>query len=286
MTRRHSILGLILVAALAATSAPAWAQSAGTESPAGVQNDPNLNPSLAPQPRVAGKPPGATHALPQGPNAAWGPQQGATWIAASQFTVSLSTGAPTLTYAGNHFYNSPGSASPTRYYAQLQVEPGVLISHLSCDYNDSSAANNISFAWQRYTTDFAGGGSTNVTIDSFTTAGTPGVDFDFLLGPETMQIYDGATDDLINHYIAADVAGDTSIAGCFAFWNRQVAPAPAVATFGDVPTNHIFFQFIEALSDSQITGGCGGGNYCPDDPVTRGQMATFIAKALGLGFPY
>jgi hypothetical protein len=66
------------------------------------------------------------------------------------------------------------------------------------------------------------------------------------------------------------------------WWHRSVSPAPATATFGDVPTDHIFFQFIEALAASGITGGCGGGNYCPDAPVTRGQMATFLAKALGL----
>jgi hypothetical protein len=68
-------------------------------------------------------------------------------------------------------------------------------------------------------------------------------------------------------------------------WNRQVSPAPASATFGDVPTSHPFFQFVEALSRSGITGGCGGGNYCPDEPLTRGQMAVFLAKALGLQWP-
>jgi hypothetical protein len=52
-----------------------------------------------------------------------------------------------------------------------------------------------------------------------------------------------------------------------------------------VPTSHPFFQYIEALAGSGITGGCGNGNYCPDNPVTRGQMAVFLAKALGLNFP-
>jgi hypothetical protein len=65
----------------------------------------------------------------------------------------------------------------------------------------------------------------------------------------------------------------------------QVSPAPSVATFNDVPTSHPFFQFVEALAASGITGGCGGGNYCPDAPLTRGQMAVFLAKALGLHFP-
>jgi hypothetical protein len=64
-----------------------------------------------------------------------------------------------------------------------------------------------------------------------------------------------------------------------------VSPAPNTPTFGDVPVDHPFFQFIEALAKSGITGGCGSGNYCPDNPVTRGQMAVFLAKALGLQFP-
>jgi hypothetical protein len=65
----------------------------------------------------------------------------------------------------------------------------------------------------------------------------------------------------------------------------QVSPAPATATFGDVPTSSPQFQFVEALVAAGITAGCGGGNYCPNSPLTRGQMAVFLAKALGLNFP-
>jgi S-layer homology domain len=69
-------------------------------------------------------------------------------------------------------------------------------------------------------------------------------------------------------------------------WIRQVSPAPLEASFGDVPTNHPFFQFVEALAASGITAGCGSGNYCPEAPLTRGQMAAFLAKALGLHWPF
>jgi len=65
-------------------------------------------------------------------------------------------------------------------------------------------------------------------------------------------------------------------------YRLQVSPAPEVATFNDVPTSHPFFQYVEALAAAGITGGCGGGNYCPDAPLTRGQMAVFLSKALGL----
>lgn len=68
-------------------------------------------------------------------------------------------------------------------------------------------------------------------------------------------------------------------------YRLQVSPAPAVASFSDVPTNHTFFQFVEALAASGITAGCGGGKFCPNQPLTRGQMAVFLSKALGLHWP-
>ena len=63
-----------------------------------------------------------------------------------------------------------------------------------------------------------------------------------------------------------------------------VTPAPGTATFNDVPTTHPFFRYIEALSNSGITGGCSVSPplYCPNNNVTRGQLAVFLAKALGL----
>lgn len=37
---------------------------------------------------------------------------------------------------------------------------------------------------------------------------------------------------------------------------------------------------IEALVAEGITQGCGEDRYCPDDPVSRGQMASFIARGV------
>jgi hypothetical protein len=72
--------------------------------------------------------------------------------------------------------------------------------------------------------------------------------------------------------------------GLRVFFRLQVSPTPAGASFADVPPTHPFFRFIEALARSGITSGCGGGNFCPDAPITRGQMAAFLAIALGLHF--
>ena len=79
--------------------------------------------------------------------------------------------------------------------------------------------------------------------------------------------------------------GNVSWSQLRVIYRLQVSPAPATATFGDVPIGHPAFRFVEALAASGITGGCGGGNYCPDAPLTRAQMAVFLSSALGLHFP-
>ncbi len=49
-------------------------------------------------------------------------------------------------------------------------------------------------------------------------------------------------------------------------------------TFDDVPANYWAYPFIELLSASGVTSGCGGGNYCPAQSVTRAQMAVFLER--------
>jgi hypothetical protein len=48
--------------------------------------------------------------------------------------------------------------------------------------------------------------------------------------------------------------------------------------FNDVPTSNTFHDDITWLADTGVTLGCGGGDYCPDAPVTRGQMAAFMHR--------
>jgi len=51
--------------------------------------------------------------------------------------------------------------------------------------------------------------------------------------------------------------------------------------FADVPPGDLFYTEIGKLSAHGITLGCGNGNYCPNDPVTRQEMAAFIMRAKG-----
>ncbi len=59
-------------------------------------------------------------------------------------------------------------------------------------------------------------------------------------------------------------------------------PPPCQGIFGDVTCPSTFADWIEQLSNEQITGGCGGGNYCPQNANTRGQMAVFLTKTFHL----
>jgi len=55
-------------------------------------------------------------------------------------------------------------------------------------------------------------------------------------------------------------------------------PPPCSGHFPDVPCPSTFADWVEDLAAQGITGGCGGGNYCPTNPVTRQQMAVFLLK--------
>ena len=61
--------------------------------------------------------------------------------------------------------------------------------------------------------------------------------------------------------------------------------APA-AGFSDIEGS-VHAGSIDALAASGVTAGCSADPllYCPNDPVTRGQMATFLVRAMSLWFP-
>jgi hypothetical protein len=61
------------------------------------------------------------------------------------------------------------------------------------------------------------------------------------------------------------------------------SPPPACSPpniFNDVPETSPFCRWIEELSNRGVVSGCGGGNYCPSDAVTREQMAVFVLRTL------
>jgi hypothetical protein len=55
-------------------------------------------------------------------------------------------------------------------------------------------------------------------------------------------------------------------------------------SFNDVPSSHIFSNYVETFRLRGITAGCSTTppRYCVDDPTTRGQMAVFILASMDI----
>ena len=175
------------------------------------------------------------------------------------------------------------------FIAPLHLPSGAQITSLRLDYYDASPAGRalgllVKCDYRGQNCSFISGEAGCGTTICSDTAGADG--YGTVVTPVSGS---GTVDNFANRYYLAagnDVTdGSVAISQFVVGYVLQVSPAPDLATFADVPTSHPFFQFVEALAASGITGGCGGGNYCPDAPLTRGQMAVFLAKALGLEFP-
>ena len=176
--------------------------------------------------------------------------------------------------------------------APVVLPNGARLESFSVYYYDAnpgvSADLNFSFCrhWRHADT---GANPESDCVATFIASGAPGYAVGELPVPAEFQNFlrradvdDDGTVDSIDYSVYVFTYPDTAIASVRVNWRRQVSPAPAVATFNDVPAGHPQFQYVEALAASGITAGCGGGNFCPDASLTRGQMAVFLAKALGL----
>jgi hypothetical protein len=62
-------------------------------------------------------------------------------------------------------------------------------------------------------------------------------------------------------------------------------PACTVQAFNDVPCASPFAPWVNELAVRGISGGCGGGGFCPGRAVTREQMAVFLSAAFDLPVP-
>ena len=86
------------------------------------------------------------------------------------------------------------------------------------------------------------------------------------------------------NYTVAPHTGPNRRIGTLAIAGKTFTIFQGIA-FTDVPVGHPFYTVIGKLSGRNVTSGCGGTNYCPDQVVTREQMAAFIIRSLGDFFP-
>jgi S-layer family protein len=183
------------------------------------------------------------------------------------------------------FQNANGVLSETSatgdWWAGVHLPSGARVEAVEIEACDTDAAGAIAFGLARFIGPVAS--FANVTPVTSTGA-TPGCDY---FGATVTTPF---TMDNFNHNLKIFVNfGATSttnrLSAVRVYYHLQVSPAPAVATFpNDVPTTHPIFRFVEALAAAGITGGCGPNSFCPDAPLTRGQMAVFLSTALGLHF--
>lgn len=188
------------------------------------------------------------------------------------------------------FIMAPGGAryltSGNEWVGSVSLPSGALITGLEVQGCDLSATGQLQVFLIRQA--ISGGTETAQFVgNSVVTGGpaTPGCG-NFSVAFDTPASIDNANAGyVLNVQQGGATDGTVRFQAVRVRYRLAVSPPPATATFLDVPTTSGQFRFVEALVAAGITAGCGGGNYCPDAPVTRGQMAVFLASALGLHFP-
>lgn len=235
----------------------------------------------AEQPQTALFPNGATETLVAGPSE-WGTATNIIKVIdASDLEVFF--GASTNGLDGNFGHRFCTGAAQCGWIGGISLPSGAVLNSVELDACDTDAAAQVQIAVFR---SVKGGGPLQVPalVNFAGTGATPGCSTFAanLSAPETIN-------NLTNNYLVDILSGpnqSTRFRAIRLIYRLQVSPAPAAATFpADVPTTHPFFRFVEAMAASGLTGGCGAGAFCPDAPVTRGQLSVFLASALGLHFP-
>ena len=203
----------------------------------------------------------------------WGVQdETVTMISAGSFSEGLTFFTPSLgRYAFGYPYDNV-------FYANLDIPAGAVIDAIGLNSStDTDGILGVAL-WQRDR--YAG-----VTLLAGFSAPAHAAWATDLDGPLAIPITDHVDKELILEIEQAPAPDNEYFAWVEVRWHRTVSPPPAAATFNDVPTTHPFFQFIEAIHAAGLSAGCGGGNFCPDQAITRRQEAVFLAKALGLHWP-
>jgi hypothetical protein len=201
-----------------------------------------------------------------------------TVVSATSFTPrQIGPNSPDCAYSPT-FGLSCDPNNDVHYYAGLNLPAGAVIDMIGLNsLSDTDGILGVAL-WLRNAT----GGL--VLLASFS-APAHGWGTDYA-GPFDITIYNHENSELVLEVENAPSPTLEFFAWVEVWWHRTVSAPPGSPTFNDVPISDPAFPFIEALAASGITSGCGGGNFCPDNPLTRRQMAVFLSKALGLHWPY
>jgi hypothetical protein len=210
-------------------------------------------------------------------------------------TSSFAAGSTNFTYFNEGFtYYQVISGNPANFFASTELPVGSKVNQVCALVRDDDAAAEVSMDFA--VIELQGNPGPSLTALGNVGSGgaaTPHYTTICVTPPAntTIRAFADADGDLTSHYLSYRISVSLKASNNLAFggavlkWQRQQAPAPAVATFADVPTDFLFFRAIENLAAAGITGGCSPGNYCPNANITRGEAAAFFSKALGLNWP-
>ena len=194
-----------------------------------------------------------------------------TWVPASLFVPYDST----TTYMRNAQGDLYHIGGPGRFIAPIRLPSGALLG-LAGLFGYDTSSYNVDFQIVRRRFNASSQTLGDCDKDSTGASGT------FQLGcvPNTIIANAIFTYDIIVDLDTAD--SSQRFWGVALIWARQVRtglPNP-FDDIGGLPAR--FQNAIKALAASGITQGCDANSYCPSNNVTRGQMAVFLAEALGL----
>jgi len=193
------------------------------------------------------------------------------WVGASGF---IQEGVSDRAWQGNGYYRK-GSTGGSWFSTNINLPSGSIVGRIALYAYDNHADSNISMDVKKFTTD----GNSSVLLYSIGTTGQPGFTTVFY---DPYFKFDNYHQYQILVFMPGPADGTSSFKGVRIGYMRMISPAPHTATFADVPNWHTFYQHIEALAASGITVGYTDGTYRPDNSVTRGEMAAFLARALGI----
>ncbi len=181
---------------------------------------------------------------------------------------------------GYYFGSIYPTEAPQWFWAPVYLPGGAKIIYMIFYYYDINASMEIEVQLKRY----YGNDSVEYLTDDFTT-GTPGFG-----STATVGILNHTVDNWTNQYlVSVNIPawdGTLMLRSVVIMYQLQISPAPGYATFSDVPVGSTWHQYVEALAASGITTGYGDGTFRPDNPVTRGQMAAFLSRALGISWTF
>jgi hypothetical protein len=209
------------------------------------------------------------------------------WLAPADFMVLNGAQICATSLTGVWLWNCETLTVP--WIAHLRLPAGASIAGYRVYYFDGDPSEDITVTLLQYSYDRSvhDDGGYAIVGPSFESSGTPGYGAAWVnFNPRhTYTTRSGSVDFFYQVTVAMPAGSSVRFRGVRVEWYRQVSPEPASATFSDVPVGYWAFQHVEALAASGITAGCGGGNFCPEQPLTRAQKAVFLAKGLGLHFP-